>query len=219
MALWLAQVAAQAARALPDTIVTVQAGGGQSLFQKITGVASGLMTIALLVLTVALVPAAWNFRKSYAKVNELLEKIYGDINPIMRHASSITDNINYLTTAIKVDFQEVQKTIVAANARLNDAVLAAERRVRDLNALIDVVQHEAEETVIATASTLRGVRAGADALRAELAERPLLAGPDDPGNSLLDTGDPTDGNDSPAETEPRAERPRARHHARPQRGL
>ena len=45
------------------------------------------MTLAILVLTVALVPAAWNFRKSYKKISDLLDRVYGDVNPIMRHAS------------------------------------------------------------------------------------------------------------------------------------
>jgi len=84
---WLLVQAAQ----FPDTVLMRQVGQEQSLFQKTTAIASGLMTIALLVLTVALVPAAWNFRKSYAKVSDLLDRVYGDINPLMRHASAIAD--------------------------------------------------------------------------------------------------------------------------------
>jgi len=77
----------QAAQALPDTIVTKQVEVEPGLFQKITGYASGIASIALCVLTVALVPAAWNFRKSYAKISDLLDRVYGDVNPLMRHAS------------------------------------------------------------------------------------------------------------------------------------
>jgi hypothetical protein len=32
------------------------------------------------------------FRKSYAKVSDLLDRVYG-INPLMRHASAIADNV------------------------------------------------------------------------------------------------------------------------------
>ena len=87
----------QAARALPDTIYTKQVVAEPGLWSKVTSVASGIMTITVIILTVALVPAAWNFRKSYKKVSDMLDKIYGDINPLMRHASAIADNADYIS--------------------------------------------------------------------------------------------------------------------------
>src|SRR5689334_61944 len=157
----------QASATLPDTIVTKQIPAATSTFEKITAVASGLMTIALLVLAVALVPAAWNFRKSYAKVSDLLDRVYGDVNPLMRHASAIADNVNYITTSVRSDVQQVNATIAAANQRLQQAVSLTEQRLNEFNALLEVVQHEAETMFVATASTVRGVRTGAAALHHE----------------------------------------------------
>jgi uncharacterized protein YoxC len=153
---WLLQVA----QALPDTIITKQVVVEPGLFTKITTVASGLASIALLVLTVALVPAAWNFRKSYAKISDMMDRIYGDINPIMRHASTIADNVNYITTSVRVDVQKVSQTVASANQRLMASVEIAEERIQELNALLAVVQEEAESAFVSTASTLRGVRTG-----------------------------------------------------------
>src|SRR5215211_383919 len=99
---WVLLQAAQA-----DTVLMRQVGQDPGWFEKATAVASGLMTVAILVLTVALVPAAWNFRKSYKKVNDLLDRIYGDVNPLMRQASSIADNVNYITTSVRADVQQV----------------------------------------------------------------------------------------------------------------
>jgi uncharacterized protein YoxC len=150
----------QAASALPDTIVTKQVEVELGLFQKIAAYASGIASIALCVLTVALVPAAWNFRKSYAKISDMMDRIYGDINPIMRHASTIADNVNYITTSIRVDVQKVSQTVASANQRLMSSVELAEERIKELNALLSVVQEEAESVFISTASTVRGVRTG-----------------------------------------------------------
>jgi uncharacterized protein YoxC len=150
----------QAAAALPDTIVTKQVAVEPGFFAKITTYASGLTSIALLVLAVALVPAAWNFRKSYGKISDMLDKIYGDVNPIMRHASTIADNVNYITTSLRVDVQKVSQTVASANQRLMSSVELAEDRIKELNALLAVVQEEAESAFISTASTLRGVRTG-----------------------------------------------------------
>jgi hypothetical protein len=54
----------QVAGTLPDTIYTKQIVAEPSTWDKITSTASGVMTITVIVLAAALVPAAWNFRKS-----------------------------------------------------------------------------------------------------------------------------------------------------------
>ena len=155
-----AELLLQAARAIPDTIYTKQIVAEPGLWEKITSVASGVMTITVIILTVALVPAAWNFRKSYKKVSDMLDKIYGDINPLMRHASAIADNVDYISTAIRVDVQQVSQTVAAVNQRLQQAADVAEDRIKQLNALLDVVQEEAESAFVTTASTIRGVQTG-----------------------------------------------------------
>ncbi|MGK2962813.1 MAG: hypothetical protein ACSLFK_11795 [Gemmatimonadaceae bacterium] len=163
MTAWLttgSELLLQAVANFPDTIITKQVQPEATTFEKITTWASGLASIALLVLAVALVPAAWNFRKSYSKISNMLDRIYGDINPLMRHASTIADNVNYITTSVRVDVQQVSQTIASANQKLVASVAAAEDRIKELNALLAVVQEEAEGAFVSTASTLRGVRTG-----------------------------------------------------------
>jgi uncharacterized protein YoxC len=155
-----AELLQQVARSLPDTIYTKQIVAEPGLWEKVVSVASGVMTITVIILTVALVPAAWNFRKSYKKVSDMLDKVYGDINPLMRHASAIADNVDYITTSIRVDVQQVSQTVAAVNQRLQEAIEGAEDRMKQLNALLDVVQEEAESAFVTTASTIRGVQTG-----------------------------------------------------------
>ena len=157
----------QAVTALHDTVYTKQITAPATTFEKITGIASGLLTITIMVLAVSVVPAAWNFRKSYKKVSNMLDKVYGDINPLMRHASAIADNVDYITTSIRVDVQQVSQTVAAVNQRLQQAVQSAETRITELNALMDVVQEEAESAFVATASTIRGVKTGIQAFDEE----------------------------------------------------
>ncbi|MGH7650583.1 MAG: DUF948 domain-containing protein [Gemmatimonadaceae bacterium] len=150
----------QVARSLPDTIYTKQVLTEPTLWDKLTSAASGIMTITVIVLSAALIPAAWNFRKSYKKVSNMLDKIYGDVNPLMRHASAIADNIDYISTSIRVDVQQVSQAVAAVNQRVQAAVAEAENRMKDLNALLDVVQEEAESAFVTTASTIHGVQTG-----------------------------------------------------------
>jgi uncharacterized protein YoxC len=162
----------------PDTVIMRQVPMAPGWFATMTGIAQALLTLTFLVLTAVLVPAAWNFRKSYKGVNRLLEKVYGDVAPIVRHAHTIADNLDYVTTAVRVDVQQLNQTITSANQRLLRAVKVAERRVRELEALVDVVQHEAESVFISTASTVRGVRAGVRTLREELDGEGVIDGDD-----------------------------------------
>jgi uncharacterized protein YoxC len=202
----------QVARTLPDTIVTKQVAVEQGAFAKIAGVAQGLMTIAILVLTVVLVPAAWNFRNSYKKVNDLIDRFYGDIGPLVRNANAIADNVNYITTAIRVDVQQFNPSVALANERLTTAVQTAERRLKELDALMRVVQREAEDTFVSTASTLRGVRVGATTLREEVEGRGLADVGGFENEDVMDEGDEIHGDDGETESEWH-ERPRVRPRA------
>jgi uncharacterized protein YoxC len=188
----------------PDTLLMRAVGTERGWFETVTAIASTLMSVALLVLTVALVPAAWNFRKSYAKISDLLDRVYGDINPLMRHASAIADNVNYVTTSVRTDVQQVNATIAAANQRLQQAVALTEQRLNEFNALLEVVQHEAESMFVATASTVRGVRTGAAALHHADDEEPAY-------HAVLPTSEELeDGYDDSDEPEAGATRPRVR---------
>src|SRR5690348_6150508 len=62
---WAGVWLAQRAGALPDTVFTKQIASEPSMFDRVTGIASGLLTIAVCAFVVAAIPAAWNFRKSY----------------------------------------------------------------------------------------------------------------------------------------------------------
>jgi uncharacterized protein YoxC len=178
----------------PETTLVKQVAAQKGWFDQLTAIASGLVSISLLVLTVALVPAAWNFRKSYKKVNDLLDKVYADVNPLMKHASTIADNVDYITTSVRVDMQRVNQTIAAANQKLREAVDLTESRLQEFNALLKVVQEEAEETFVSTASVVRGVRKGMAALEDDAgtpgaARLTRATGPDDDWIEGDDDGD------------------------------
>lgn len=204
MSAWTAEAAQmllQQGAALPDTFVMRTITDEPGVFEQISSVARAVMTLALLVLTVALVPAAWNFRKSHRRINKLLDQVYGDIHPIMRHASTIADNANYISTSIRVDVQQVNQTIASANQRLREAVATTERRLQEFNALLAVVQREAEDVFVSTASTVRGVRTGASVFRDRKDEG--IDEPDFPGGSArpLDDDDLYGGLEAQLETE------------------
>lgn len=176
---WLLQQVAT----LPDTIITKTVAPERDWFEILTGASSIAISIALLALAIGLIPAAWNFRQSYKKANDLLDKVYNDVTPLVRHAHAVADNVDYITTAVRTDLQRVSRTINTANEQLLGAVRESEKRLAEFNALLRVMQEEAEDVFVSAASTVRGVREGATmfgeslggagdaALRARMEER------------------------------------------------
>lgn len=149
------------AATLPDTVIVKQVAVERGWFETVTGIASGVMTLTILGLTIFLAPAAWSFWRTFRKVRELLDRVHADVTPLTRHASNVADNLDYITTSIRSDVQQVNATIAAANRRLNQAVQLTETRLNEFNALLQVVQQEAEQAFVTTAAAVRGVRTGA----------------------------------------------------------
>jgi uncharacterized protein YoxC len=135
--------------------------GQRTVLDTIAALASVATTLSLMVLALFAVHVLWNYRKTYTKVNNLIDRLHGDLTPLLRHAASIADNVNFVTTAIRTDVQKVTDTIDIANDRVQHALLTAEQRLNEFNALLEVVQGEAEGAFVSAASTVRGVRRGA----------------------------------------------------------
>lgn len=192
-----------------------------NLLAQINAIATAVIAIALSILLVVALPALWQLRKAYGRLNSVLDRVLGDLAPIIRNANTISENLIDVTSSIRRDIGKVSSTIDTANSRVHDALESAEQRVRELHALLTVAQDEAEELFVSTASTVRGVQRGVEALRdpsgTDLAsEEPDAArAADDLAIQEEGDGDDSD-SQSAAQTRPAAPRvrPRAGHRKR-----
>jgi len=186
-----------------------------NLMAQITAVATAIIAIALSILLVVALPALWQLRNAYRRLNGVLDRVYGDLTPIIRNVATISDNVVEFTTSIHADIRAVSATIESVNAKVRDALEATERHVQDFNALIDVAQDEAEQLFVSTASTVRGVQRGAEALGessgTDLASDELDAATPADDFGIQEEGDGDDNSaQSAAEARPTAPRVRPR---------
>jgi uncharacterized protein YoxC len=153
---------AQAAGALPDTVVLRQAASGGFLWwvELFASIATIVIALAILLVALAIIPAAWYARKIYGVIDEVLRRMRQDAQPIVKHAEGAMDNVHYVTAAVRGDIERVQRIIDDAQTRLNRSTTQAEHRIREFNALLKVMQEEAEDLFVGTASAMRGVQAG-----------------------------------------------------------
>lgn len=144
----------------PDTLVARMIAPEPGTFERITTVASGITSILILILVLVLILAVLSLRKTQARLNQLIDRLHGDLGPIAKHAGGVADDVHYISTTVRTDVQRVSRTVNSANERIQGALQATEEKMHELHSLLDVAQEEAEDIFLRSASTARGVRAG-----------------------------------------------------------
>lgn len=109
--------------------------------------------------------AMYRIHRTLDHLDRALQSIGRDARPALDRARAVGENLNFLVMSVRKEVEHASETMSLANERLEEALAAAEERVQELGALIDVVQGEVEDTVITATSALRGIRAGARVLR------------------------------------------------------
>jgi hypothetical protein len=196
-----------------DTLVTV---ASRDVFDIIYAAAAGAFVILLLVLIVALLGALAQLRsglkgmqRAVASAREavLKDEAVERIRVTAGHVEAMAGTLRAETERAGESIRKVSEQVDLASRRM-------EERIEEFNALLAVVQDEAEETFLDTASTARGMRAGfgeltrkADRRRRELRGRdnggplpvrpaPLPASPPDTDANPVPS-DPSAGRDAP----------------------
>jgi hypothetical protein len=154
------------AAAVRDTVVYVQQKPGwQQWIEAFAAVAQIVLAIALLAVGIGVLVAAMKVKALIKKVEEQGQKLRVDLAPAIRNATLVSENAVSVSKSVRGDVDRLSASVTAATEKLKDAAEVAEQRVGEFNALIGVVQEEAEELFIGSAAALRGVRAGTETFR------------------------------------------------------
>ncbi len=151
----------QSAARLGDTLVIKQLPPDRGTLDLIQVAATVFIMLCLVAIVAMLVAAALRMRAAANRTTQALHKIYTDFGPLLKTAGSIAENINAMSASIRKDVDRVSATVTAANDQVRETIAMTEKRINELNALLSVVQSEAENLFVSTASTVRGVQTGA----------------------------------------------------------
>ncbi len=187
------------AQALRDTVFVVQREPGwQTWIEALAAVSTIVVAIGLLVLGFALIFIGLKVRQLVRKVEEQAQKLRGDFAPAIASVNRVSENVGALSERVKDDAARLSETVTSANEALHRATVEAERRVGEFNALIGVVQEEAERLFVGGAAAVRGLQASADTFRrlrtGELEMEDLDSDDEEDGDADegLDDGDDTE---------------------------
>ena len=144
-----------------DTVVTVTPQTGLEIAASV-----GILILAAstLVLVVLFVLFLLNLKRLDAQLDGLLRKLNRGSEPILDRALVVAENVDFITRVVRTDVERLNESVVKLNNRLQQASDRMEERIEEFNALMEVVQGEAEEIFIDTASAVRGIRAGTRSL-------------------------------------------------------
>ena len=155
---------------LPDTIVTRTIPD-----RGVLEWTSGLLQILVLLLAVgaliSLILLLRAVRDGVLKLNGTLDRLAADTRPMLADASAIVRDARDTVATVKRDVAVVTDAAAAVGDTILDAAAVTARRVDEVNAVLDVVQDELEETAITAIAAVRGVRLGAHELAARLPGR------------------------------------------------
>ena len=161
-----AVVAGLAQAVARDTVVAIPAQGGwQGWVHTLSSIAQIVIALALIgigIVALAVLLLSW---KVYKRIRAASEKLRIDVDPAVRNAIAASESARSMVAAVQGNVAEISRTVSNANERIGRVLESVDARAADLNALLDVAQQEAEELFVRTASTLRGVKAGAGEFR------------------------------------------------------
>lgn len=120
--------------------------------------------ISLVILAVGSALALLAMTVLLLQIRKLLAGMQKHLQPVADRARTAAENVEYISAVVRTDIQKVNDSVTRITSRLNDASDHMEDRIAEFNALMQVVQGEAEDIFLDTAAAAHGVRAGARTL-------------------------------------------------------
>jgi methyl-accepting chemotaxis protein len=133
----------------------------QSSFERWVDVIADVATI---VIAVAIIVVGFVAIYGALKVRGMIRRIRGDFDPAIRNLTAVSEQAKAISGTLRKNVEELSGTVSQTNDKVRRATEAVEARLGELNALVGVMQGEAEELFVRTASAVRGVQVGAGAL-------------------------------------------------------
>lgn len=154
-----------------DTVVMVAA---RDTVDIIFAVAAGAVALTFLALLFSIVSTLAGMRRAAAGLEELMDSVARD--PGVASLRRASENVEAVSAAVRREVEHFTRSISSLSDRLTQASDRMEERIEEFNALMEVIQAEAEEVFVDTAAAARGVRTGVG--RVGRAARKGRAGPE-----------------------------------------
>lgn len=148
----------------PRLIGEIERLGSAVWLLAVAAVVVGTISLAALIASFTTMRQA---SRLLGKLENQLERLAPRTEPLIEKITALATDARDTTDTVRRRVNDVMDTVSDINGSLRDAARAAEVRVREFSAVVDVVKHELEEALMDTAATARGIQATSRALRGE----------------------------------------------------
>ncbi|MDJ0766733.1 MAG: hypothetical protein QNJ97_27420 [Myxococcota bacterium] len=124
--------------------------------------ALSVAAIAVMIAVFGVVAALFfrDLRRAIAEVSEIKKSLESDGKPTVESLRQLIDDASGVVSVIKTEVDGLADTSQGIRKRAENMAISVEDRLRDIEALIDVVQEEVEDTALDIAAALRTTRRG-----------------------------------------------------------
>jgi uncharacterized protein YoxC len=138
-----------------DTVLAIPVRDG---FDVVIAVAAALVGLAFLGLLLTLLLVLLQIRKVSRAVDEARKRVSTDRG--VEHLRNTARHLEEISATFRDEVGKLSGSVTHLSDRLTQASDRMEERIEEFNALMEVIQAEAENAFVDTASAARGVRRG-----------------------------------------------------------
>jgi uncharacterized protein YoxC len=157
---------AQPAVAAAISYIFRQDGGvvQRSLLERLADLSQVIIALAVLGLLVLFFVTINELKQSQKKLMDLIEKARGELAPTISNVNELSANANFVADALAHRVGDIDETVALANSRMRGLVARIDRRARQFDAMLEVMQREFEDVFLSGASLIHGLKRGAGAI-------------------------------------------------------
>ncbi len=155
----LPQVAAAA-----DTLLVRQLPAVRTTFEQVVLVASGLTSILVLFLLVALIIGMFRMRTRASELRAQLDELLAELRPMTRNAATMYEDVREAANDVRAIIDESRDTVKQGGERIRRSVDGLADRVDQVSDLIGRVHDSAETVAAVTSTAVGGIKLGARAM-------------------------------------------------------
>lgn len=134
-----------------------------STYETMIVIGMGLWIVVAVAIFVALLYAIVLLRRARTpleRATDALAELQARLRPVVENIEVASEHAQRIASRLGTDADEMGRALRHASDSTTRMVELVEDRVAEVAALLEVVQEEAEETFLSTASLLRGLRRG-----------------------------------------------------------
>ncbi len=133
--------------------------------ETLTAIATTTIAVVMVVWSIGLLLLFAELRRLTSTGTRVITSLDRDVRPVLDSVRSVSKDAEHLVTTVRSEVDGFAGTSRNLRAQVEFAANSVEDRLRNLEALLDVVQDEVEDTALDFAAALRTTRRGSGLIR------------------------------------------------------